>query len=266
MRRLRLPAAALTVAAVLAALAAPAPALLGLPLPLPLPSPAPGRPIELGHIPECLQAVPAAVALPAAGRDVVRLEVRVLLDGVDPARAREVFEAAAASYAPLSVALTPTFETVSFAGTSASGLLKQAKERYGGSRPSGTDIVFVLTAKDIEELDESAVAGLADCIGGVAFGDRAFGVGEMHDPDASALGSLVLARQVTARVAAHEIGHLMGAQHHLANCVEGILSELDQGEVSPCTLMFNVADLASRNFATLNGLVVRGHAEAYARP
>ena len=272
MRLLRWPATAITLFAVLTSLAAPARALLGLPVPLPLPSPSPspspspGQPLDLGPIPECLEAVPAALSLPGPGRDVVRLEVRVLLDGVDPARAQAVFETARASYAPLSISLTPTFEAVSFDDTSAGGLIEQAKDRFGGTRPPGTDIVYVLTTKDIEADGEEAVAGLADCIGGVAFADRAFAVGEVIDPDTSAVASLVLARQQTARVAAHEIGHLMGAHHHYANCVEGLLSELDQGELSPCTLMFNAADLASVNFSTLNGLVVRGHAEVYARP
>ena len=267
MRLLRRMAGCTTVLALLAALATPATpagALLGLPLPVALPGS--GEPIELGHLPECLEAVPAALSLPAPGRDVVRLDVRVLLDGVSPARGQEVFETARGAYAPLSIALTATFEQVSFTGASAGGLLEQAKGRFGGARPAGTDIVYVLTAKDIEDQAQDSVAGLADCIGGVAFADRAFAVGEVFDPDTSALGSIVLARQLTARVAAHEIGHLMGAHHHYANCVEGILSGLGQGELSPCTLMFNAADVASLEFSTLNGLVVRGHAEAYARP
>ena len=264
MRLLPRLAVAAAVAAALTVPAVPTHALLGIPLPLPLPSS--DEPIEPGAIPECLEVVPAAISLPRAGSDVIRLDVRVLLDGVSPARGREVFDTARGSYTPLSIALTPTFEEVSFEGTSAPGLLEAARDRFGGARPAGTDVVYVLTDKDIEVDGEQAVAGLADCIGGVAFADRAFAVGEDDDADTSAIGSIVLARQLTARVAAHEIGHLMGAHHHYANCVEGILTELDQGELSPCTLMFNLADVASLNFSTLNGLVVRGHAEAYARP
>jgi hypothetical protein len=59
---------------------------------------------------------------------------------------------------------------------------------------------------------------------------------------------------------------VMGAHHHYANCVEGNLSEVGEPEVSPCTLMINVVNIASLNFSTFNGSVVRGHALQYAAP
>ena len=62
--------------------------------------------------------------------------------------------------------------------------------------------------------------------------------------------------------AAHEIGHLMGGHHHQANCVESLLNIGG----SPCTLMFNFIDLQSTAFSLLNGIVVRGHGQAYAVP
>ncbi len=96
--------------------------------------------------------------------------------------------------------------------------------------------------------------------------DSAFAVGEDFTPDESAdLGFTALARNLTAKVAAHEVGHLMGGHHHYANCAEGLLSEVGS-ELSPCTLMFNAVDASSLNFSSLNGLVVRGHGEAYAAP
>jgi hypothetical protein len=55
----------------------------------------------------------------------------------------------------------------------------------------------------------------------------------------------------------------MGAHHHYANCAEGLLADPPPGELSPCTLMINAVDLSSLNFGTFNGLVVRGHMEAY---
>src|SRR5919106_1777152 len=186
------------------------------------------EPIEIGHIPECLELVPAAVAIPP-GSPVV-LDVRVLLDGVSATRGAQVFQT--------------------------------ARQSYG---PAGIDIVYALTSKDIEVDGQTGVAGLADCIGGVAFPANAFAVGEnFTGADASAIGPLFLARNLTAKVAAHEIGHLMGGHHHYANCAEGLLADPPPGELSPCTLMFNAVDLASLNFGTLNGLVVRGHMEAYA--
>jgi hypothetical protein len=230
-----------------------------------MPSAAAAEPIEIGHIPECLEAAPAAVAIPPG--QSVTLSATVLLDGVGAARGGEVFQAARPAYSPLGINLVPSFESVNFSGTDADGLISQAKDHFGGERPAGADVVYVLTGKDIELGGDTAVAGLADCIGGVAFPDRAFAVGEdFSAEDASAIGPLFLARNLSAKVAAHEIGHLMGGHHHYANCAEGLLSESLTSELSPCTLMFNAVDLASINFATTNGLVVRGHAEAYALP
>ena len=54
------------------------------------PAQAAAEPIEVGHIPECTEGVPAAVAIPA-GAPALALDVRVLLDGVsgDPRRRRD---------------------------------------------------------------------------------------------------------------------------------------------------------------------------------
>jgi hypothetical protein len=226
--------------------------------------PATAAPIEIGHIPECTELVPAAISIPPQSQ--TRLDVRVLLDGVSQARGEQVLATAASSYAPLGITLAPSFQSVSFSGTDADGLNQQAKNLFGGQRPAGVDVVYTLTSKDIVALGQSAVAGLADCIGGVAFPANAFAVGEnFTEDDASLLGLTALSRNLSAKVAAHEIGHLMGGHHHYANCAEGIPSELGS-EASPCTLMFNDVGLASLNFATLNGVVVRGHGELYAAP
>ena len=176
-----------------------------------------------------------------------------------------MLQTAAQSYAPLGINLVPSFQSVSFSGTDAQGLIDQSKTLFGGTRPAGIDIVYTLTSKDIQAGGNTAVAGLADCIGGVAFADSAFGVGENFTTDESlAIGPTALARNLTAKVTAHEIGHLMGGHHHYANCVEGLLGDPPPNELSPCTLMINAVDLASLNFGTANGLVVRGHMEAYA--
>ena len=56
----------------------------------------------------------------------------------------------------------------------------------------------------------------------------------------------------------------MGAHHHYAKCVEGLTTEGEPRELSPCTLMFNAVDLSSFNFSQVNSTVVRGHAQLYA--
>ena len=230
------------------------------------PGPAAAEPIEIGHIPRCVEGVPAAVAIPVGSP--INLEARVLLDGVRAARGERVFRKARRAYSPLGINLVSRFQRVRFSGTDADGLISQSKALFGGRRPAGSDVVYTLTRKDMQLDGDDAVAGLADCIGGVAFRRHAFAVGENITDDESVVitGLPALARNLTAKVAAHEIGHLMGAHHHHANCAEGLLSESLTSELSPCTLMFNAVDLASINFSMVEGLVVRGHAEAYATP
>ena len=220
-------------------------------------------PIEIGHVPKCIEAVPAAVALP--GGPSLDLETRVLLDGVSTTRGQQVFQTAQRPYARLGITLVPSFQSVSFSGRDAGQLIAQSKAVFGGSRPAGIDVVYTLTSKDITAGGNDAVVGQADCIGGVAFPDRAFAVGENLTDDEATLLGFPLGRDLTAKVAAHEIGHLMGGHHHYANCVEGLLTELGE-ELSPCTLMFNVISPISLGFSMVNGLVVKGHGEAYAAP
>ncbi|HYH59155.1 MAG TPA: zinc-dependent metalloprotease family protein [Thermoleophilaceae bacterium] len=218
-------------------------------------------PIEIGHIPECTEVVPAAVAPPSSERR--SLVARVLLDGVSSSQAGQYTAQAARAYDSIGIDfVVDAYQSVSFSGDDADGLIQQSKSAMGGARPAGTDVVYTLTSKDIQAGGQAAVAGLADCIGGVAFPDRAFAVGEVLDPDGGNLLGVTLMGNLTAKVFAHEIGHLMGAHHHYANCAEGVPS--DPNEVAtPCTLMFNDVGFSSLVFSTLNHLVVRGHSEAY---
>jgi len=99
----------------------------------------------------------------------------------------------------------------------------------------------------------------------VRFKTRAFAVGEATGIDPFAIGPFVLEVDAYPEIAAHELGHLMGAHHHYANCVEGLLTGA-ANDLSPCTLMFNFVDFQSLNFSQINGPVVRGHAVQYAAP
>ena len=96
---------------------------------------------EIGHIPRCIQAVPAALGL---GRDDVRLDVLVLTDGVTPAQAAPVMDVGARAYTPLGITLAVTFREVAFTRHSALGLVEQAVAAVGGRRPAGVDVVHVI--------------------------------------------------------------------------------------------------------------------------
>lgn len=218
---------------------------------------------------ECLEAVPAAASVAGVTDDgaPVALTVKVLLDGVPQARAEAIFATAAKSYQPLGITMSVTsFETVAFSGVDAQLLINQAKAREGGKRPDGVDVVYTLTTKDIEAIGQTGVAGLADCVGGIRFDERSFAVGEVISFENLQIGPVTMYKDATARTVAHEIGHLMGGQHHLANCVEDADGDGANGEATPCALMFNSLDALGPDFGTLNGAVVRGHANEYATP
>lgn len=146
----------------------------------------------------------------------------MLADGVSQEGAEQIVAEGKNAYSPLKFNSIASYKNVEFTGTSASGLIQQAKEEFGGSRPGDSDVVYVLTSKDIEEDGGPATAGLADCIGGVAFPSRAFAVGELMDPDRLAIGAVLFSASLSAKVMAHEIAYLLGAHHHYANCAEGI--------------------------------------------
>ena len=225
-------------------------------------------PTEGSGLETCLEATPAAVGIAGVtdSGQTVDLAVAVLLDGVDQATGAQIMTKAAESYAPLGINLrVSSWKTVAFTGTEGSEQIQQAKNYYRGERPRGSDLVYVLTSKDITDAGDTGLAGLADCIGGVRFKTRAFAVGEATGIDPFVIGPFVLEEDAYPEIAAHELGHLMGAHHHYANCAEGLLTGA-VNDLSPCTLMFNFVDFQSLNFSQVNGPIVRGHAVNYASP
>ena len=147
-------------------------------------------------------------------------------------------------------------------------IIDLAKAQYGGQRPAGSDVVYVVTDLDIQLPDiGNAVAGLADCIGGVAHPDRAFAVGEtgvLVEDEGIPVGPITFYKDLTAKIGAHEIGHLMGGHHHYQECGTAAPAAVERGELGPCTLMTNAVDFQTLPFSNLNGVVVRGHAEKWA--
>jgi hypothetical protein len=219
---------------------------------------------------DCFPVVPTPASVSGVTDEgqQVDLAVTVLLDGISRQRGEQVLAAAAKAYEPLNITLTPRFRPVSLVGDDAVLLLQQAKDVFGGARPRNADIVYVLTSKNITHGGSDGVIGLADCIGGIRYDERAFAVsqelGEREDTD---LGPFVYRVGMTATVVAHEIGHLMGGTHDYANCVEGAEAEaLVSQQLSPCTVMLMFAGLSSFTFSTANAAVVRGHAVEHASP
>lgn len=208
-------------------------------------------PIDSDHLLSCTELVPHAISLSS---EKVRLDLRVLLDGVPRAKAAAAVVQMRKAYQPLGIAVAPTYETVSFKGRDADGLTQQAKKLYDGKRPRGVDVVYTLTSKNITSAgltggSSDSVAGLADCIGGVRYAARAFAVGELLDTNVD-----------TGKCMAHEVGHLLGGHHHYTS-PEGLLGP----EANLLDLMGPSLGLISLRFSTVNALMVRAHAQLYAK-
>ncbi len=204
-------------------------------------------PIDSDHLLSCTQLVPHAISLTS---DPVRLDLRILLDGVAKPEAKRAVTAMRKAYGPLGIRVAPTYEKVTFKGRDAEKLTEQAKRLYKAKRPRGVDIVYTMTSKDITVGGPSGsnVAGLADCIGGVRFAKHAFAVGEVIEGG-----------DATGKVMAHEVGHLLGGHHHYTS-VEGLLAD----NPNLLDLMGPSLSVIGLRFSTLNTLMVKAHAQLYA--
>jgi hypothetical protein len=204
-------------------------------------------PIDSDNTLSCTELVPHAVSLESTR---VRLDLRILLDGVGKAQAKGAVASMRKAYGPLGIRVAPTYQKVAFKGRDADGLTEQAKRLYDGKRPRGVDVVYTMTSKDITAAGPLGddVAGLADCIGGVRFAEHAFAVGEAFDSPVD-----------TGKCMAHEVGHLLGGHHHYTS-PEGLLAD----DPNLLDLMGPSLSLISLRFSTLNSLMVKAHAQLYA--
>ena len=235
---------------------------------------------------DCLEPVPHHVDLGATPLDGKRaaVDVLVLLDEVSLAAGVAAAKDATRAYKAIGVDLRPRFAAVEVpADGTTTGLdgkrhgtasttraLDVAKAAVGGRVPAGVEVVFLLTGKELYLGDDEpntddrsyAVAGLADCIGGIALAHRAFAVGEHLLLEA--MEPVDFASGLPGKILAHEVGHLLGGHHHYANCVEQAPAGTLDRSADVCTLMFNDVSLIGHRFSNVNRAVVRGHAMAHA--
>lgn len=101
--------------------------------------------------------------------------------------------------------------------------------------------------------DDIGAYGYSACIGSAGSSPRAMAVVST----AWAHVASDFPAEDVPKVIAHELGHLLGGQHHYGNCVEGDASDSE----APCTLM--TPYLAGRQMGTLEALTMRGWAEAH---
>ena len=230
---------------------------------------------------DCSAAPPAAHSVTGVTDDgrAVTVEVAVLLDGVKKARARDLLAKVAGAYAPMNVDVVPvSFHRLPLKAAAAPAdgratidggdAIRQARAFFGGRRPEGSDLVHLLTDKDVTLPNYgSTAAGAAECAGGVQFPDKAFSVSEDPGFDAYSIDAPGVTNVVDgpAEAVAHELGHLLGGLHQYASCAEGIgPDDAASQDPSPCTVMTDVVDVASLRFGALESAVIRGYALSFA--
>lgn len=224
-----------------------------------------GDPITLDEE-DCQQIPPDDVPPPATSIDpILPLEARVLSEAGDLATVKRYMKVTKDAFARIGISLKLRYQTVVppeewFAGSGLGDgptqpeILEFMKATFGGQRPPGVDVVYFMT--------RAWAGGFSDCIGGIRFADRAFAFGSI---DYATEGLLPSPTTNEGVIAAHEIGHLLGAQHHYANCVEAQPSGALRGDTNPCTTMWPVAAQASSTFGLLERSFIRRYTAEYAK-
>jgi hypothetical protein len=246
-----------------------------------------GLPIELSEEDECGGFVPH---LPlAVTRKTITANIVIALDGVSLAKAKDIVAKGSAPYGPgLVPQLSPDVQINVVAYHDLTGVLKG--DVVSGfvveDEPSGDDLmsqliryyrtnhpnlkrhhVHLLTNKDVAaELlpgqKEYAVAGIANCIGGVGT-KNAYAITEVGTFPEIAIGPLTAYRDVEAKNFAHEMGHVFGGHHHYAECVSSAAAALAASSVDVCSVMFNSLDFNSLHFSAAEAAAIRGYVEAH---
>ena len=214
--------------------------------------------------PDCIQIPPEVVPPPAVDASpVLPLEVRVMTEAADLPEAKRHLAVTRDAFARIGIRLKVRYDVVEppaewtngfFEGPSQPEIFEFMKGHYGGERPDGVDLVYFVT--------RYWSGGFADCIGGVRFPDRAFAFGSMDYKFEGAVPSPTANEGV---IAAHELGHLLGAHHHYSNCTEALPSGALRGDFNACTTMSPSATTASSTFGVLERSYVRHYTKEYAR-
>jgi hypothetical protein len=183
--------------------------------------------------------------------------VRLVADPKDAATVRQAGKTIVEIYARIGVPIRVSYDFRTLPPYGTGVPYEGVRAAYGGVRPRGVDVVHVMT--------DDYAGGVADCIGGVAYPEKAFSVGNVHY---TVQGTAPVSQVPAGMVAAHEIGHLLGGQHQQSNCAEAAPQEAAQpasdGWTGPCTIMGPAALQDSETFSTLERGTIRYFATRYA--
>lgn len=213
--------------------------------------------------PDCTQIPPEETpALALSTSDQLTLRVRFVFERGDRKLAKTYVATTVSAFERIGVALEPSFERIPVpedwensplsSEPSREEQFELVKKHYGGRRPDGTDAVYYFS--------RYWAGGFADCIGGIRWPDRAFAIGSTD----YATEGIVPAPTVNEGViAAHELGHLLGAHHHYSNCVEAAPKGTLAGEPGACTTMSPLAITASTTFSLMEASFIRHYVQEY---
>ncbi len=212
--------------------------------------------------------------------------------------------ALAEAFNPLRVQVRLRWQTVRLGAETLtlSAALQAARDATGGAPPEGADVVYLLTGAELTTDQGAPISGGAACIGGIAEPGTAYAAGLWYADDAEPQGVDVPEQAAlqpqrvpehglqdvpeprdhvgetpgvrvarvgwfenwTGKVLVHQLGHLLGAHHELANCAEGVPSRTTDDVTGTCTAMAPEVAFASANFSVANGLLVAAHVRAHA--
>lgn len=201
--------------------------------------------------PDCDQIPPDHIpVIPADISRPLPLSVRILSAAADLEYVKTEMAYLASTYRKIGIEIRLSYDTMTVPGSrDPYALIAAARAHYRGTRPRGVDVVYLGT----DNLD----GGLAACLGGVAYGEQAFAVGSLRPTPFGMSQPSVKA----GLFAAHEIGHLLGAHHHYAQCGAPAVP----AELGPCTVMFPLVQLGSGAFSVLETAYIRDYTTRYAK-
>ncbi len=209
--------------------------------------------------PGCEQIPPDDLpAVPADTSDRLPIELRVLVDPADHELAIGYIADTVAAYDRINVAMKVSWDVVPIPTPRSTDprvdMFAFMRARYHGKRPKGVDVVYLMT--------RFWAGGFADCIGGVRDDVHSFALGSV---DYATEGVVPAPFTNEGYIAAHEIGHLLGAHHHYSSCAEAHPSAGLRGEPGPCTVMTPLAHTMTGTFSTLETAFIRDYVRKYAR-
>ncbi|HUR76985.1 MAG TPA: zinc-dependent metalloprotease family protein [Acidimicrobiales bacterium] len=209
----------------------------------------------------------ATVAAASDSNQKVLLRTLVLVDRARPSIAPTIMRRVIEEFGRIGLVLDVTYQPITLHGTDSAQLMKETRAHLARARITGFELVHVLTGADLT-IDGNQIAGQAYCLGGIRYAKYywAMSISETTWPESWGVGYKTFFKGGAALVAAHEIGHVLGALHQHGNCAENAKSALRASEATICTVMDTTLYYSKLRFGRAERAVMRGFAIRYGSP